>query len=618
MASYNYPPSSGSGSQLVGGALTDGDILVGDASNQAAAVTPSGEATISNTGVVTLDNDSVIGKTLTDFTPGAGTVTDADTILTALQKIDANTLANPLTSDLVAGAFNIEFSGGNSIWSVYPTGSADEVNIQAAIDACNTAGGGIVKLATGTFVIEDVITIPAEGNNIILEGSGKDTVLDGQVPASGGLPQYIIDWNISPPSAAKDKVLNATTKNATSVTFTTASDAANYLEGDYIVISGTDAFSEKWREINEVAADGDGGTGIVTLRSPLAYTLSTSVTASAFRYGRNNQIRDMAFIHTSGASHAIRAAGMWDFKLTNCWFDGTGFSENYCLDLSLYRSLVSGNNLQNYDRPETGSIGWGVAFAGSQSKFINNTLLNCGTASKTNRAGIEIKDAYNMIIDNNDIINSQGDGIRATNSSVQRSIQITNNRIVGSKDNGIAISDPASNTDFIIEGNQCRSNGADGSGNGIYTTAKRIAISNNVSELNTDEGINIAGGSRIAISGNVVRKNTDGITLQSSATDLTVSGNTTVDNTAANIYVGSTTNCSIVGNMITGGPRGIRSVGSSSGILISGNSCRGHSTANILMSASDSNYTITGNDFGGTLVTYSTGTGHLISNNRDT
>lgn len=70
--------------------LSTARIFVGDGSSQAVGVDVSGQASIDQTGSVTLDNDSVIAKTLTSFTSGSGTVTPADSLLTALQKLDGN------------------------------------------------------------------------------------------------------------------------------------------------------------------------------------------------------------------------------------------------------------------------------------------------------------------------------------------------------------------------------------------------------------------------------------------------------------------------------------------------------------------------------------------------
>ena len=70
--------------------LASGNILVGSAGNVATSVAMSSEATIANTGAVTLSNAAVIGKVLTGYTAAAGTVTSADTVLSALEKVSAN------------------------------------------------------------------------------------------------------------------------------------------------------------------------------------------------------------------------------------------------------------------------------------------------------------------------------------------------------------------------------------------------------------------------------------------------------------------------------------------------------------------------------------------------
>lgn len=71
-------------------ALPSAQILVGNGSNVATAVAVSGEATIANTGAVTLSNAAVIAKVLTGYVAGAGTVAATDTILQAFQKLGGN------------------------------------------------------------------------------------------------------------------------------------------------------------------------------------------------------------------------------------------------------------------------------------------------------------------------------------------------------------------------------------------------------------------------------------------------------------------------------------------------------------------------------------------------
>lgn len=73
--------------------LNSAQIFVGNASNLAVAVTPGGELSVDNAGSFTLDNNSVIGKLLTGYSAGAGTVAATDSILEAIQKIDGNVQA---------------------------------------------------------------------------------------------------------------------------------------------------------------------------------------------------------------------------------------------------------------------------------------------------------------------------------------------------------------------------------------------------------------------------------------------------------------------------------------------------------------------------------------------
>ncbi len=70
--------------------LPSGQIIVGNATDTPTAVAMSGEATISDLGVVTLDNDSVIDKTLTGYTAAAGVITSADSIVSAIEKLEGN------------------------------------------------------------------------------------------------------------------------------------------------------------------------------------------------------------------------------------------------------------------------------------------------------------------------------------------------------------------------------------------------------------------------------------------------------------------------------------------------------------------------------------------------
>jgi hypothetical protein len=64
--------------------LASGATLVGNSDGNAKEVL-SGEAVLSNTGVISLNNDAVISKTLTGYKSGIGKITAADNIIQAIQ-----------------------------------------------------------------------------------------------------------------------------------------------------------------------------------------------------------------------------------------------------------------------------------------------------------------------------------------------------------------------------------------------------------------------------------------------------------------------------------------------------------------------------------------------------
>ncbi len=151
-------------------ALTSGNILVGNVSNVAASVAMSSEATISNAGAVTLTNSAVIGKVLTGYTSGSGTVAATDTILQAVQKLNGNdglklnlaggTLSGQLLiSSGSSGSGSIAFSAETSLGIFRgSTGSVSlEGNqsggVQYTISNLNTSGDvkmNIISAASGS------------------------------------------------------------------------------------------------------------------------------------------------------------------------------------------------------------------------------------------------------------------------------------------------------------------------------------------------------------------------------------------------------------------------------------------------------------------------------------
>lgn len=108
------------GTVVLGGGTCSGTSSGTNTGDQ--TITLTGEATGTGTGsfATTLTNSAVIGKVLTGFTSGAGTVAATDTILQAVQKLNGNMGWVLLSTQTASNSATIDFTTGiNSTYKMY-------------------------------------------------------------------------------------------------------------------------------------------------------------------------------------------------------------------------------------------------------------------------------------------------------------------------------------------------------------------------------------------------------------------------------------------------------------------------------------------------------------------
>lgn len=182
-------------------------------------ITLTGQATGSGTGsfAVTLTNASVIGKVLTGYTSGAGTVSATDTILQAVQKLNGNiALVGPSITDLTG---EVTATGPGSVAATV-TNSA----VIGKVLTGYTSGAGTVS-ATDT-ILESIQKL--NGNAAVISGAAV-TSLTGEATGTGPGATAITLAN----SAVIAKVLTGYTSGAGTVSATdTILQAVQKLNGN--------------------------------------------------------------------------------------------------------------------------------------------------------------------------------------------------------------------------------------------------------------------------------------------------------------------------------------------------------------------------------------------------
>ena len=195
--------------------LNDGKIYIGDATNQATQVTPTGDVTINNLGVTAIGTAKVVTGMLA--TDAVETVKIKNAAVTNA-KLDKTNI--PL-SGFAAAAADVDLGSNKLINVTDPTDAQDA----ATKNYVDTATGAITTLNDGRIYIGDAtnqaIQVTPTGDVTITNAGvtaiGTEKVLEGMLAPNAVTTVKILDSNVTSNKLANDAVTSAKILNSTIV-----------------------------------------------------------------------------------------------------------------------------------------------------------------------------------------------------------------------------------------------------------------------------------------------------------------------------------------------------------------------------------------------------------------
>jgi len=475
-------------------AVTDSDIDIDD--NVINAVGGDGIAfagTIDNADIDIVNNDN-IQATENGIVLNAEMVNGTDILMNRNRVRAADNGAGLSVTDTTFGGTTVTASR-NSVWETGTDGIVFDTVSNATIDDNNIGyyGSGLTPVGGVN---------PITGHGIVLRNNDAAVVSNNNI-INTGLSGIILENGTD-----NAQILNNSIINAMDSGIEADGGAGNLIDNNEI---RDFAFGHAGVDIN-------GSTGTVVTDNMISS--SNGSTVGIFANGANNLT-----IGNDGAGNIIRdtVAGV---RVLN----GTGTTAIDANDIADVTVGVDVNNTtgltvtdNSIDADLAGSNVLGTF--GIRVQNSNNVLIGgVGDANTITdyRTGVEIRDADNATVANNDISSFTFAGVRAYRSD---DAQIASNLIDNGTGNGVEVS--GGSEDATIDSNTITNVGT---GIRVFSAYGTTNITNNAVDTTTQNGIHVNSNETVVINGNNVRNTTlsgiysdanDDVTIADNAIDLT-------------------------------------------------------------------------------------------------
>ena len=403
-----------------GGTLADGKILIGNGSNVTTAVTPSGDASISNTGVIAIGSGVIINA---DVKSDAAIVqtkinTNVDlggNITFGNQTNDTVTFTGPISATNITATGNTALGNatGDTVTILGNITSSGTTTLGNAASDFITIRGNITGSANGTISQSRIITEEITGSNAItgLTLSGNVTA-SGQIVASLGFRGNVVGTSTGVVADAIDG--DAIADNAVD----TEHIADDAIEEEHI---GDGEVKTAAIANDAVTADKLASNAVVNASvassAAIAYSKLAAMTSANILVGNGSNVP--AVVAVSGD---VSLANNGAFTIGADKVDGSKLTNDVTIaqDLTVARDLVVARNISG-----SGDLDATDAFFSGHGHVVGNFTASGNISSSVTSTGsfgqIETPTGINFTGDNS---SNQGAKVFFTGASSQDKIVI--------------------------------------------------------------------------------------------------------------------------------------------------------------------------------------------------